>query len=129
MTSSKPYLIRAIYEWIIDNDRTPLILVDTDSAKDPFLVNLAANGQVVLNLAPHAVVDLEIGISLISFKARFSGVERGISVPTDSVLGIFSKEENRGMEFDLTHEPNSAEVHSTGESPLKKNKSHLQIVK
>jgi len=99
MTSSKPYLVRALYEWILDNDNTPYILVDT--AGDQVLIpsGIANDGKVVLNLAPAAIQNLEMTNSQISFSARFNGVAEQIFVPVSSLLAIYARENGEGMMF------------------------------
>jgi len=99
MTSSKPYLVRALYEWILDNDNTPYILVDTASDQVLIPQGIANDGKVVLNLAPSAIQNLEMTNSQISFSARFSGVAEQIFVPVSSLLAIYARENGEGMMF------------------------------
>lgn len=97
MTSNRPYLLRAVYEWICDNGLTPYIVVDaarTGVEVPPQAVN---DGRVVLNLAPRAVARLEIGNDVITFMARFSGVSHAISVPVVAVQAIYASENGQGM--------------------------------
>ncbi len=99
MTSNRPYLIRAIYDWIVDNHQTPHLIVD---ARIPGVVvppQAIRDGIVVLNIAMSATGDLELGNDLIRFNARFSGVSRGISIPVAAVLAIRSREQGLGMVF------------------------------
>ena len=81
MTSSKPYLVRALYEWILDNDNTPYILVDTGNDQVLIPNGIASDGKVVLNLAPAAIQDLEMTNEHVSFSARFNGVAEQIYCP------------------------------------------------
>lgn len=99
MTSSKPYLVRALYQWILDNDNTPYILVDT--ASDQVLIpnGIANDGKVVLNLAPSAIQNLEMTNTEISFSARFNGVAEHILVPVSALLAIYARENGEGMMF------------------------------
>ena len=99
MTSSKPYLVRALYEWILDNDHTPYILVDTGSDQVLIPAGIANDGKVVLNVAPAAVQDLDMNNDSISFSARFSGVAENIYVPMTSLLAIYARENGEGMMF------------------------------
>ncbi len=101
MTSSKPYLVRALYEWILDNDSTPYILVDTSSTEVSIPAGIASDGKVVLNLAPRAIQNLEIANDYISFSARFSGVAEEIYCPMGSLLAIYARENGEGMMFPL----------------------------
>lgn len=111
MTSSRPYLLRALYEWIVDNRATPQILVDA-TADDLILPDAVRSGdKVVLNIAPQAVRDLEIDSDYVSFVARFSGVSHGVSVPVDAVLAVYTRENGQGMMF-----PESGPAGPGGES-------------
>ena len=99
MTSSKPYLVRALYEWILDNDHTPYILVDTGSDQVLIPAGIASDGKVVLNVAPAAVQDLDMNNESLSFSARFNGVAENIYVPMTSLLAIYARENGEGMMF------------------------------
>lgn len=105
MTSSRPYMIRALYEWIVDNGCTPYILVD---AQGPGVEvpqqHVNKDGQIVLNINPTAVKDLFIGLEQINFNARFGGIPTDLVIPCGSVLGIYARENGQGMVFE--HEPN-----------------------
>jgi stringent starvation protein B len=99
MTSNRPYLLRAIYDWISDNGLTPYVLVDAalNGVKVP--AHVIKNGQVVLNLAMRAVANLDLGNDVISFQARFSGVSQSISIPVAAVLALYAQENGQGMMF------------------------------
>ena len=99
MTSNRPYLIRAIYQWIVDNDMTPHLIVDATNENATVPVQHVEDGRIVLNINPGAVSDLELGNEWISFSARFSGVAQQIFVPPMAVLGIYSRENGQGMLF------------------------------
>lgn len=99
MTSSKPYLVRALYEWILDNDTTPYILVDTSSDQVLIPPGIANDGKVVLNLAPQAIQNLEMTNDHVSFSARFHGVAEDIYCPIASLLAIYARENGEGMMF------------------------------
>ncbi len=101
MNSSKPYLVRALYEWILDNDCTPYILVDTANAEVVIPPGIASDGKVVLNLAPRAIQDLEMSNDHISFSARFNGVAEDIFCPMAALLAIYARENGEGMMFPL----------------------------
>ena len=101
MTSSRPYMIRALYDWIVDNGCTPYLLVDShcEGVEVPQqYVN--KDGQIVLNIAPTAVVSLSIEQESISFGARFGGIPTDIFVPCSGVLGIYARENGQGMIFE-----------------------------
>ena len=99
MTSSKPYLLRALYEWILDNDTTPYILVDATQEGIVIPPGIANDGKVVLNLAPQAVKDLDISNEHVAFSTRFSGVSEDIFCPMASLLAIYARENGEGMMF------------------------------
>ena len=99
MTSSKPYLVRALYEWILDNEQTPYILVDTASDRLRIPPGIAADGKVVLNLAPRAIQNLNMDNDGISFSARFNGVAQDVYCPVGSLLAIYARENGEGMMF------------------------------
>jgi stringent starvation protein B len=99
MTSSKPYLVRALYEWILDNDTTPYILVDTSSDQVLIPPGIASDGKVVLNLAPAAIQDLEMTNEHVAFSARFNGVAEQLYCPISSLMAIYARENGEGMMF------------------------------
>ena len=99
MTSTRPYLIRAIYEWILDNRGTPYLLVDAGFAGLRVPRQAIKEGQVLLNIAPHAIDRLELGIDEVRFNARFSGVSQSIVAPVGAVLAIYAQENGQGMMF------------------------------
>ncbi len=99
MTSSRPYLLRALYEWIVDNGATPQILVDATADDLEIPASVRSGDKVVLNIAPEAVRDLEIDDGFVSFVARFSGVSHGVIVPIDAVLAVYTRENGQGMMF------------------------------
>ncbi|MEZ5493498.1 MAG: ClpXP protease specificity-enhancing factor [Pseudomonadales bacterium] len=99
MLSSKPYLLRALHEWILDNHCTPHIVVDALLPSVVVPTEHVKDGQIVLNVSPSAVVALSMGQDAIAFSARFGGVARNISVPMYAVLGIYARENGQGMMF------------------------------
>ena len=104
MSSRRPYLIRALYEWINDNPLPPYLLVNAheqDVAVPQEYVG--KDGQIILNVAPRAVVAFDVSNAAISFNARFGGVPRDIYVPVHAVMGIYAQENGTGMMFE--HEP------------------------
>jgi stringent starvation protein B len=100
MTSLKPYLIRSIYDWIIDNHLTPHLLVDAANPNAILPMQFAEDGKIVLNIRPEAVQGLSLGSELVEFNARFSGVAMHIVTPVHAVLAIYAKENGKGMIFD-----------------------------
>ncbi|MBI5750964.1 MAG: ClpXP protease specificity-enhancing factor [Hydrogenophilales bacterium] len=110
-SSTKPYLIRAIYEWCVDQSYTPYVAVQVDDqTKVP--VEFIKDGQIVLNVSYTATRHLKIGNEFINFSARFNGSSRELEIPIVAVIGIFAKENGQGMFFQATEEITaSAEVH------------------
>ncbi len=127
MTSLKPYLIRSIYEWIIDNQLTPHLLVDADNSEAILPRDYIEDGKIVLNLRPEAIQGLILGNEQIEFNARFSGTAMHIVAPTSAVLAIYARENGKGMmfdpeEYDDDPPPPTDDKKSTS-------KSHLRVVK
>jgi len=97
MTSNRPYLIRAMYEWISDNGMTPYLLVDAAAPGVQVPAHAVKDGRVVLNVAQRAVAKLELGNEWIRFLARFSGVGHAVEVPVGAVQAIYAQESGQGM--------------------------------
>ena len=104
MTPSRPYLVRAIYEWLVDNNATPYLLVDATQANVRVPTQHVKDGKIVLNIAPHAVKDLFMRNEGISFSARFGGVPMMVSAPMAAVAAIYARENGQGMFFDNAEE-------------------------
>lgn len=111
MTSHRPYLLRALNEWIADNGMTPHLLVDATQAGVQVPASAVKEGKVVLNIAERAVVRLMIDNDAVSFTARFGGVSQPVYVPISSVLAIYSRETGQGMALpeDVTHDADTGE--------------------
>ncbi|MCH7318023.1 ClpXP protease specificity-enhancing factor [Acinetobacter sp. ANC 5659] len=101
-TPTRPYLARAIYEWICDNQLTPYLLVDATQPHTDVPLQFVKDGQIVLNLAPHAIHQLHMSNETITFSARFGGVAKEIYVPIRAVLGIYARENGQGLFFDAS---------------------------
>lgn len=97
MTSHRPYLLRALYEWIADNGMTPHLLVDATRPHVQVPVHAVKDGRIVLNVAERAVAGLQMTNDLIRFSARFGGVSHAVSVPVSAVLAIYARETGQGM--------------------------------
>jgi stringent starvation protein B len=106
-TSSRPYLIRALHEWCIDNGLTPLITVQVD-ANTQVPKEHVKDKEIVLNLSFDATSGLKLGNDYIEFKARFSGVARDILVPVNRVVAIYARENSQGMAFPNIATPDAA---------------------
>lgn len=150
VTSTKPYLIRAIYEWCIDSGFSPYVVVKVN-AKTQVPVEYIKDGEITLNISHTAANNLEIGNDAIIFKARFDGSSRNIQIPVNTIKGIYAKEINQGLSFAIANETKEDDSNETNEinadanheandakesgptTPVKKKpantKSHLQIVK
>ncbi|MGQ0708476.1 MAG: ClpXP protease specificity-enhancing factor [Rhodoferax sp.] len=106
--STRPYLIRALYEWCADNGFTPFIAVAVDaSVRVP--AEYVKDGEIVLNISMDATSGLQIGNESIEFKGRFGGVARDIYVPIHRVLAIYARENGQGMAFPLLAEHDEQE--------------------
>ena len=101
MNSSRPYLVRALYEWIVDNDCTPHLLVNAEFPAGQVPQGFANDGQIVLNVSPSAVRHLHMDNDAVSFEGRFGGVPHSLYVPVGAILGIYARENGQGMVFDL----------------------------
>lgn len=99
MTPNRPYLIRALYEWLADNNQTPYLLVDAEHKDARVPLDYVEDGRIVLDISMNAVRDLELGNEAISFNARFGGRPMQVYIPPAAVLGIYSKENRQGMLF------------------------------
>jgi len=125
MTTSRPYLLRAIHEWILDNDMTPHLLVDIESEGVDVPRQHGQNGKIVLNVSPQAVEGLMMGNDAISFRARFGGIATEVYVPMEAILAIYSKENGRGMVFsDNEDEPSPDDT-----TPKQTRRPNLKVVK
>jgi len=119
-TSTKPYLLRAIYEWCTDNGYTPYLAATVDGrAQVPR--EFVKNGEIVLNISFSATSGLKMDNDLIHFHARFGGVSREISVPVDNVVAIYARENGQGMAFEVSRLPASndkgTEGHGSDKTP------------
>tara|TARA_B100001059_G_scaffold202673_1_gene210771 strand:- start:504 stop:932 length:429 start_codon:yes stop_codon:yes gene_type:complete len=101
MNSSRPYLVRALYEWIVDNGCTPHLLVNAEYPNVSVPAGFANDGQIVLNVSPSAVRHLQMDNEAISFEGRFGGTPHSLYVPGAAVLAIYARENGQGMVFDL----------------------------
>ncbi|MCP4129295.1 MAG: ClpXP protease specificity-enhancing factor [Gammaproteobacteria bacterium] len=99
MSSNRPYLVRAFYEWLLDNDQTPHLLVDVADSSVEVPQQFVEDGRITLNINPSAVRNLELGNEYISFNARFGGKPMDVLFPVASVLGIYAQESGSGMLF------------------------------
>ena len=131
MTSSRPYLLRALYEWILENECTPYVLVNAMADDVEVPQQYVKNGKIVLNVSPAAVSGLEMDNQNMSFSGRFGGVPISVFVPIEAVMGIYAKENGQGMFFDVEEDspptepsPKKGEVKS-----IKSSKTNLKLIK
>lgn len=99
MTSSKPYMLRAIYEWIIDNEMTPYIVLDAEYAGVQVPSEYVEDGRIILNISPEACRGLHLENDRVVFTARFNGVAQQIFAPPAAAMAIYAKETGKGMVF------------------------------
>jgi stringent starvation protein B len=100
LSPRRPYLLRAFYEWLLDNQLTPHLVVDVTLPGVQVPMEYARDGQIVLNIAPRAVGNLELSNDEVSFNARFGGVPRQVSVPLAAVLAVYARENGAGTMFE-----------------------------
>ena len=136
MNSNRPYLLRALYDWICDNHLTPYLLVDASGDDLSIPRDFVENNRIVLNISPNAVRDLDLSNDYINFKARFTGQSMNVYFPVEAVLAIYSKENGRGMIFPEEEEEvetNDNAVSNSEEEEKKADKKkkgpHLKVVK
>lgn len=146
-TSNKPYLFRALYEWILDNNATPYVLVDANLPNVVVPTEHIKDGQIVLNICPGAIQNWFVDNSAVSFSARFSGKALSIHFPMQAVLAIYAQENGMGMSFpkesgamitegtkareDNTAVKNDGEAYKVKKEAVasKKKSFHLKVVK
>jgi len=112
MTTRRPYLIRAFNEWILDNGMTPYLSVNADYKDTEVPGDYVIDGEIVLNISPTSVHNLELGQEFILFDARFSGRSHQIVIPVKAVLAIFAKENGEGMAFVYDQKEGAADINT-----------------
>ena len=141
--SRRPYLIRGIYDWCVDNGHTPHLLVAADYPGVNVPLQFVQEGRITLNLSPMAVQTLNIEDDPIWFSARFSGRPFDVIVPTGAVLAIFARENGEGLVFGEVEPPTgpqgagpqpalsgaASEASATADPPKPKGRGHLRVVK
>lgn len=101
MSSSRPYLVRALYEWILDNQCTPYLLVNAEYPGTVVPDSFVEGGQIVLNLSPSAIRHLEMDNDKISFDGRFGGRPQQVWLPAQAIMAIYARENGQGMVFEI----------------------------
>lgn len=134
LTPTRPYMVRAIFEWLEDNHLTPHLMVDATQPNVTVPVEYVQEGRIVLNIASRATGNLVINNDFIHFHARFGGVSRELWIPMQAVMGIYARENSQGMFFDPTEYDNVAEskaeliTPNETERPKRENKAGLKIL-
>ena len=130
MKSSRPYLVRALYDWIVDNGCTPYVLIDAHIPGVEVPQQYVKDGQIVLNVSPGAVANLLITNEDICFRGRFGGIAVDILAPMGAVLGIYARENGQGMVFEPESPPPSPPADAGARpSPPSPGKRSLRVVK
>ncbi|WP_024599271.1 ClpXP protease specificity-enhancing factor [Pseudoalteromonas sp. TAE56] len=145
MTPNRPYLLRAFFDWIVDNECTPHLVVDAGFANVQVPTQFVQDGQIVLNISPSAVTQFSLDLTQLSFNARFGGQPMQVYVPLGAVLAIYARENGEGTVFtadeflededDFVPELESVESsveftdETSPEKPEKKKGSHLRVIK
>jgi len=137
MTANRPYLLRAFYDWIVDNKCTPYLVVDATYPAVKVPQQFVQNGQIVLNILPSAIGNLQLGNDLVTFNARFGGQPFALSIPVKAVLAIYARENGAGTVFTLEEDEEDDQdfVSDTApedlppEPPKPGRGSHLKVVK
>lgn len=142
LTPNRPYLLRAYYDWLMDNQLTPHVVVDAFVKGTQVPLQYVKDGQIVLNIAASAVGNLQIGNEFVEFNARFGGVPQQVLLPMASIVAIYARENGAGTVFDIEDaylveeeaestlsviETNEKPTEPTDEPP--KRRSHLTLVK
>lgn len=128
MNTSRPYLIRAMFEWINDNDCTPHILVDANYKGVVVPRDFVTDGQIVLNISPRAVRNLILTNDVVRFTAAFNGVMQDIYIPVMAVMGIYARENGQGMMFVVEVSDDPEPTPEAAPAPARK-KPTLRVVK
>jgi stringent starvation protein B len=125
MTSLKPYLIRAVYAWIVDNDLTPHLLVNANNNVGNLPVDYIEDGKIILNIRPQAIEALSLGNEAVEFNAKFSGKPMTITASINAVMAIYAKESGKGLVFDQEND----EGNKTPPEQPPPSKPSLRVVK
>ena len=118
-----------MYEWIVDNGMTPYILADTSSEQVEVPRQFEEDGKIVLNIGPTAVHSLDLGQEAVCFDAKFDNQPMTVTVPIESVLAIYTRENGQGMMFAEEDELPPTDGDGSDDSPAKPKRPHLRVVK
>lgn len=134
LTSTKPYLIRALYDWIVDNHCTPYVVVNAEARDVEVPRQYIEDGRIVLNIDNEAVHELKLNNNFIEFNARFNGVATQVYVPINAVLAIYAHENGHGMVFNEEHQnapaaEDGSSRHVSVKRPDPNKKVELRVIK
>ena len=139
MSSQRPYLLRALYEWVVDNGMTPHVLVDATQPGVRVPAHAVKDGRIVLNIAERAVGGLRMDNDALRFSARFGGVSQSVLVPLHAVIAVYARETGQGMALPDDIPGTSSEPPDPGtpppsaptpdEPPSGGKRPHLRVVK
>ncbi|MDM8560419.1 ClpXP protease specificity-enhancing factor [Candidatus Parabeggiatoa sp. HSG14] len=130
MIPMRPYLVRALYDWIVDNGLTPYLLANAEHEQIEVPRQYVENGKIILNISPQAVQGLTLDDDWVSFSTRFSGRAFSVFVPTSAVLAIYARENGKGMFFQEEPEDGSEpELSPPPQKPPRRGKPTLKLVK
>ena len=113
MTPNQPYLLKAFFDWIVDNQMTPYIVVDATNELVEVPQEFVKEGQIVLNVSPSACVNFAMDLEFISFQARFGGQPQNISMPCQAVMAIYARENGAGTVFAVEEDLTATETEKT----------------
>lgn len=146
MGPNRPYLLRAFYQWLLDNEMTPHLVVNADIPGVQVPSEHVQDGQIVLNIAPHAIGDIEMSNERVVFSARFGGKPFQLNIPMAAVVAIYARENGAGTMFEeedfyieqvdnmlneikLEHSPGADEISEKPKGSGKKDRSFLKVIK
>ncbi|MDA9901351.1 ClpXP protease specificity-enhancing factor [Gammaproteobacteria bacterium] len=131
MSSSRPYLLRALYDWVLANNCTPYISVNAFFSEVEVPQDYVREGIIILNISPQAIEDLTLGEAAVSFEGRFGGMPSRVYVPIGAIISIYAKENGKGMVFEMENEvPPPTDPASTSPTTSSRSlKPDLKIVK
>ena len=131
MTPKRPYLVRALYDWIVDSELTPYVLVQVDGTDVVVPQDFVEEGRIVLNISPAAVRALAIENDVVTFSGRFGGRPFNVVVPMRSVSAIYAKETGEGMMFEQEYEQSGAAAEHPPQTDASDvhSKNHLKVIK
>ncbi|MBQ0724216.1 MAG: ClpXP protease specificity-enhancing factor [Cycloclasticus sp.] len=129
MTPLKPHLVRALHEWIIENNLTPYLLVDASYENVAVPTAFVNDNKIILNAHPDAIQHWCLDNDAVSFSARFSGKPENLFIPINAILAVYAKENGKGMMFDERFEDDVPPEPSSPKKDSKKQKPFLKIVK